>query len=418
MLLMTGSPETIQQPELSNAHLHNRKNAVSWILYRLKGDKVIWITVFLLAVISILAIYSSASGLAYRMSGGDTESYVLKHAITLGIGMVVMFMIHRIDYRIFGRLSNILFLLTIPLLLYTIIRGAEVNEAARWIHIFGQSFQPSDLAKLTLIVYLAKLLTMRQDVIKDFYEGFLPALFWVSVICGLIAPSDLSTAILMFMASLMVMFIAGVDLKYIGILTLVAVMGLGILGATAKRSATWESRWTDYVNRWTQADYQTNAQTTQSHIAFATAGMFGKGAGKSAQRNFIPHAHADFVFAVIVEEYGLVGGVVVLLLYLILLFRSVSIVTMSKTFGGLLAAGLAFILVLQALMNMGVTVGLLPVTGLPLPLVSMGGTSVLITCVSLGIILSVSRSAMEGETEKKPVKRKRQSRIKTLWASA
>lgn len=383
---------------------------------------MIWITVFLLSMISILAIYSSASGLAYRMSGGDTESYVLKHTITMIIGLVVMFLIHRIDYRVFGKLSNALFLLTIPLLLYTAVKGAEVNEAARWIKVFGQSFQPSDLGKLTLIIYLAKLLTLRQDVIKDFYEGFLPALFWVSVICGLIAPSDLSTAALMFIASLMVMFIAGVDLKYLGLLVMVAFMGVVILGATAKRSATWESRWSDYTNRIFDSEYQPNAQTTQSHIAFATAGMFGKGVGKSAQRNYIPHAHADFIFAVIVEEYGLLGGAVVLLLYLILLFRAVSIVTISRTFGGLLASGLAFILVLQALMNMGVTVGLLPVTGLPLPLLSMGGTSILITCISLGIILSVSRGAMEGSLDKSSGKAKKQTQkprtIKTRWANA
>lgn len=383
---------------------------------------MIWITVFLLSMISILAIYSSASGLAYRMSGGDTESYVLKHTITMIIGLVVMFLIHRVDYRVFGKLSNALFLLTIPLLLYTAVKGAEVNEAARWIKVFGQSFQPSDLGKLTLIIYLAKLLTLRQDVIKDFYEGFLPALFWVSVICGLIAPSDLSTAALMFIASLMVMFIAGVDLKYLGLLVMVAFMGVVILGATAKRSATWESRWADYTNRIFDSEYQPNAQTTQSHIAFATAGMFGKGVGKSAQRNYIPHAHADFIFAVIVEEYGLVGGAVVLLLYLILLFRAVSIATVSRTFGGLLASGLAFILVLQALMNMGVTVGLLPVTGLPLPLLSMGGTSILITCISLGIILSVSRGAMEGSLDKSSGKAKKQTQkprtIKTRWANA
>lgn len=367
-------------------------------------------------MISILAIYSSASGLAFRMSGGNTESYVFKHAITIGIGLVVMYLIHRVDYRIFGRLSNVLFLLTIPLLLYTAIRGAEVNEAARWIKVFGQSFQPSDLGKLTLMIYLAKLLTLRQDVIKDFYEGFLPALFWVSVICGLIAPSDLSTAALMFMASLMVMFIAGVDLKYLGLLVMVAIVGMGILGSTAKRSATWESRWSDYTNRILDAEYTPNAQTTQSHIAFATAGLFGKGVGKSAQRNYIPHAHADFIFAVIVEEYGLVGGAVVLLLYLILLFRAVSIVTMSRTFGGLLAAGLAFILVLQALMNMGVTVGLLPVTGLPLPLLSMGGTSILITCISLGIILSVSRHAMEGSLD--PSGNTHKKSLRARWANA
>jgi cell division protein FtsW len=366
-----------------------------WLLHRLKGDKVIWILVVLLGIISVLAVYSSTSSLAFRMQGGDNEYYLVKQTILLSLGFVVMFVVHLLDYRIFARLSNILLIITIPLLLYTIVQGSEVNEAARWITIFGQSFQPSDLAKLALIIYLAKLLTQRQDVIKDFTEGFLPALFWVVVLCGLIAPTDLSTAGLMFIVSLMVMFIAGIDLKYLGMLVIVAIMGTSILMSTAKRSGTWKARWGDYVERITNPEYDGNLQAVQSNIAIATGGLIGKGVGKSTQRNYLPHAHADFVFAIIVEEYGLIGGAGVILIYLLLLLRAVSIVTVSKTFGALMAAGLAFILVLQALMNMGVTVGLLPITGLTLPLISMGGTSILMTCVSLGIILSVSRDALE-----------------------
>ncbi|MCB0841371.1 MAG: FtsW/RodA/SpoVE family cell cycle protein, partial [Bacteroidetes bacterium] len=305
------------------------------------------------------------------------------------------------DYRIFARITNVLLFTTIALLLYTIIQGSEVNDAARWITIFGQSFQPSDLAKLTLVVYLAKLLTQRQDVIKDFTEGFLPALFWVTIICGLIAPSDLSTASLMFASSVMVMFIAGISLKHIGMLVGVAFLGLMILGSTAKRADTWQARWNDYTGRLFNEYYEGNVQTNQATIAIATGGMFGKGVGKSSQRNFLPHAHADFVFAIIIEEYGLIGGMVVICLYLMLLLRSVSIVTVSKTFGALMAAGLSFILVLQAMLNMGVTVGLLPITGLTLPMISMGGTSILMTSISLGIILSVSRDAIEkGRTQK------------------
>jgi cell division protein FtsW len=366
-----------------------------WVLHRLKGDKIIWILTIVIGLISVLAVYSASSALAFREMEGDVEFYVVKHAILLVIGLVVMFVVHLLDYRIFARLTNLLLILTIPLLLYTIIRGSEINEAARWITIFGQSFQPSDLAKLTLMIYLAKLLTQRQDVIRDFTEGFLPALFWVTVICGLIAPSDLSTAALMFIASLMVMFVAGVELKYLGVLVVVAIMGFGILVKTAKRSSTWEARWDDYATRWVDSEYDGNFQTVQSHIAISTGGFIGKGVGKSSQRNFLPGANADFVFAIIVEEYGLIGGTLVIGLYLLLLFRSVSIVTVSKTFGALLASGLSFILVLQAIMNMGVTVGLLPITGLTLPIISTGGTSILMTCVSLGMILSVSRDAME-----------------------
>ncbi|MEO0471206.1 MAG: FtsW/RodA/SpoVE family cell cycle protein [Bacteroidota bacterium] len=392
------------------------KPVLSWLLHRLRGDKVIWIAVLLISVIGILAVYSSSSALAFRMQGGDNEAYLFKHMMTLGLGFVVMFVVHLLDYRIFARLTNILLGFSIPLLLYTILKGSEINEAARWVTILGQSFQPSDLAKLTLMIYLAKLLTQRQDVIKDFTEGFLPALFWVTVLCGLIAPQDLSTAILMFIASLMVMFIAGIDLKYLGMLVAVALFGLMVLATTAKRASTWETRWNDYVSRLFLDGEDANVQTMQANVAIASGGMLGKGVGKSSQRNFLPSAQADFIFAIIVEEYGLIGGLVVIGLYLLLLFRSVSIVTVSKTFGALMAAGLSFILALQAMMNMGVTVGLLPVTGLTLPLVSMGGTSILMTCVSLGIILSVSRDAIEGGGKKKG--RGRQRNMQTRFASA
>ncbi len=285
------------------------------------------------------------------------------------------------------------------------MKGSEINEAARWVTIFGQSFQPSELAKITLVIYLAKLLTQRQDVIKDFTEGFLPALFWVTVICGLIAPSDLSTAGLMFITSLMIMFIAGIDSRYLAMLIMVGGFAVMVLFSTAKRSASWKSRMNDYVERLSDSEYDGNYQTTQANIAIATGGLLGKGVGKSSLRYFLPHAHADFVYAIIIEEYGLVGGIVVLVLYLLLLFRCVSIASMSKTFGALMASGLAFLLVLQAIINMGVTVGLLPITGLTLPMISIGGTSILFTAVSLGIILSVSRDALENA----PVKSRRRS---------
>lgn len=366
-----------------------------WILHRLKGDKVIWITVILIALSSLLAIYSASSGRAFRLHGGDTTYPVIRHAMHLLVGIGVMFLVHLVNYRIYARITNALLFITLALLIYTIAQGSDFNDAARWITIFGQSFQPSDLAKITLMIYLAKLLTQRQEVIKDFTEGFLPALFWVTVICGLIAPEDLSTAALMFISSLMVMFVAGVELKYLGVLAMVAMMGLAILTKTAKRSSTWKARWSDYVERWTEPDYEGDFHTAEAHTAIATGGLLGKGVGKSSHRNFLPSASADSVYAIVIEEYGLVGGGVVIALYLLLLLRSVSIVTMSKTFGALLACGLSFMLVLQAMMNMGVTVGLLPITGLPLPLISMGGTSILTTCLSIGIILGVSRDAME-----------------------
>jgi len=379
---------------------------LTWILHRLKGDKIIWITVFLIAAVSLLAIYSSTSAMAYRLKGGDTEAYALRHFLLLGAGFVIIYVVHLIDYRIFARIVNLMLFITIPLLLFTISQGSEVNNAARWITIFGQSFQPSDLAKITLMIFLAKLLTQRQAVIKDFTEGFLPALFWVVVICGLIAPADLSTASMMFIASVMVMFVAGIDMKYIGMLVVVALLGGSILFNTAERATTWNSRIAEFKERVVNPDYDGSPQTVQSHIAVAKGGLWGAGPGKSTQRNFFPAAYSDYVYSIIIEEYGLLGGGFVLMLYLLILFRSVSIVTLSKTFGALMAAGLAFMLVMQAMVNMGVAVGLLPITGFTLPLISYGGTSILITSVSIGIILSVSRSALE---QKQKVKGKRRS---------
>lgn len=371
---------------------------ITWLLQRLKGDKILWIIVFLLSIVSVLAVYSSTSALAFRMAEGNTEAYLLRHVLLLGAGFVVIYVVHLINYRVFAKITNTLLLVSIPLLLYTLFKGREVNEAARWVTIMGQSFQPSDLAKLALILYLAKLLALRQGVIKDFTEGFLPAIFWVSIVCGLIAPANLSTGIVIFTASVLVMFVAGVDMKYIGMIFLVGLLGLTLLLAFASRSTTWKSRWHAYVEQLSADDkYEGNYQSLQSNIAVASGGFFGKGAGKSTQRNFLPYSHSDFVFAIIVEEYGLLGAAVVLGLYLLLLFRTVSIVTVSKTYGALVAAGLAYMLVMQALINMGVTVGLLPVTGQTLPWVSMGGTSILFTGVSLGIILSVSRDAIENK---------------------
>lgn len=371
---------------------------ITWFLHKLKGDKILWILVFLLSIVSILAVYSSSSTLAFRMKGGDTESYVIRHTLLLILGFIVMYVVHLINYRIFAKITNTLLLISVPLLLYAMISGREVNDASRWINVFGQSFQPSDLAKIALIMYLAKLLTLRQGVIKDFTEGFLPAIFWVCVICGLIAPTNLSTALVMFTASLLVMFIAGVELKYIGMLILIGLVGVLFLFATAKRASTWKSRLSAYKEQlFTQDDgkYEGNYQALQSNIAIATGGIFGRGAGKSLQRNYLPFAFSDFVFAIIIEEYGLFGGALVMGLYLLLLFRTIMIVTVSKTYGALMASGLAFMIVMQALINMGVTVGILPVTGLTLPFISMGGTSILFTSFSMGIILSVSRDAME-----------------------
>lgn len=369
----------------------------SWLSSHLKGDRVIWIVIFLISCGSVLAVYSSTSALAFKFRDGNTEYFLIKHVALMAVGFIVMYLTHLFDYRVFARYSNILLYLTLPLLLYTITQGseAEINSAARWISIGGQSFQPSDLAKLAIMIYLARVLTEKQEVIKDFQKGFLPILGVVILVCALIAPANLSTALLIFACCLIMMLVAGVDMKHIGGFVLIGLVCLIFLMFTAKRAATWKSRISDYVERWTDPEYRVNYQTEQANIAIASGGLLGKGAGKSTQRNALPHPYSDFVYAIIIEEYGLLGALLVLALYLTLLFRVAVIVTVSKTFGALLAAGLASMLVIQALVNMGVTVGVLPVTGLPLPMISMGGTSLIFTGITLGIILSVSRSAYE-----------------------
>ncbi len=366
------------------------------IFSRLQGDRGIWLVILLLSLASTLAVYSSTGSLALRFQDGNTEYYLVKHVVLLLLGFGIMYVVHKLDYRIFARISMLLMAVSVVLLAYVLVFGQkdEINGATRWISMMGQSFQPSDLAKFSLMIYLARLLTEKQADIQDFYKGFLPAISWVLIICGLIAPANLSTAMVLFATSIILMFIAGVSLRYIAGLFLLGIMGGVLLFAVAGRATTWKNRISDYTESWTDPNYTPKYQVQQSYIAISTGGVFGKGAGKSSQRNFLPEGYSDFVYAIILEEYGLLGGLFILALYLILLFRSVAIVTISKTFGALLAAGLSFLIVIQALINMGVTVGVLPVTGLPLPMLSMGGTSILFTGMSLGVILSVSRTAL------------------------
>lgn len=368
----------------------------SWILNKLRGDKLIWIAIFGVAMIGLLVVYSASSALAFRFQGGNTEYYLVKHLVLVAMGFLVMVLVHFFDYRVFAKLSTVMLIVTIPVLIYALFQGGTLhaNSSGRWISVFGQSFQPSDLAKLSLTVYLARILTQKQDVIKDFKNGFLPVLGWVSLICLLIAPTDLSTAGVIFVTSLMLMFIAGVDLKYLGGLILVGALALLLLFMVADRAEIWKERWQDYTAEITGAQ-EPEGQKKQALIAISSGGIIGKGVGKSTARNYLPQASSDFAFAIVLEEYGFLGGLLVLGLYLFLLIRSVGIVTMSKTFGALLAAGLSFMLVLQALINMGVAVGILPVTGLTLPMLSMGGTSMIFTGIAFGIILSVSRSVKE-----------------------
>ncbi|MFY0625611.1 MAG: FtsW/RodA/SpoVE family cell cycle protein [Reichenbachiella sp.] len=364
-----------------------------WVDNNLKGDPVIWFIVFALSVLSILVVYSATGTLAYNRMEGNTEHYLFKHTSLVMLSLFAMWMAHKIDYRYYSKLSRLALWLSVPLLFITWKFGVSINDASRWITVpfINQAFQPSDLAKFALIVTLASMLAKRQDSIDDIKESLFPMLMWIGVICGLIAMTDLSSAALIFATCMLVMFIGRVPLKYLALLVLVGVIAGSAALAIGQRGQTAISRIESYIS-----SDDIPFQAEQSYIAIANGGTVRFAPGKSQQKNFLPHPYSDFIFAIIVEEYGLTGGILVLFLYLALLYRGMRLVTSSeKAYGGLLAAGLSFTLVLQALVNMAVAVGLVPITGLTLPLVSMGGTSQLFVGVAIGIILSVSRGEIE-----------------------
>jgi cell division protein FtsW len=361
----------------------------------LKGDRVIWAIVAVLMMLSILVVYSSTSTLAFRERGGNTEFYLLKQVIMLALGAVIMYAAHLIHYRRYSHWSPYMLVLSVPLLMLTLAVGNEVNGATRWIEIpiIGLTFQTSDFAKIALIAYVARSITSKQDYIQDFQSAFLPIIMPIVIVCFLIAPSNLSTALVIFATCMVMMFIGRVAMKYIfllmfcGLVAFAALIVIGNAFPTKVRSSTWTQRARSFIE-----DSDGEVQTQSAKMAIARGNFIGNGPGNSIQKNFLPSAFADYIYAIIIEEYGLVGGFVVLALYLLLFFRVVRLVTKSpKTFPAMLAIGLILILTVEALANMAVSVHLVPVTGQPLPLLSLGGTSLLFTCVAFGMILSVSK---------------------------
>ncbi|MBK5280036.1 MAG: FtsW/RodA/SpoVE family cell cycle protein [Bacteroidia bacterium] len=363
-----------------------------WADKNLQGDRVIWAVVFALSLISILVVYSSIGTLAYKRSS-STESYLLKHTMMVLLGLTAMWFAHKIDYRYYSKISRLALWVSVPLLIYTFTNGTSINDAARWITVpfFNTSFQPSDFASLALIINLASMLSKKQQSIEDIKESLIPILIWCGVICGLIALTNLSTAMLLFATCMLVMFIGRVPVKYLAMLVLVGLLAGAVAIKFGVRGETAKNRILSFVNG-TELPFQAK----HGRIAIATGGIFGKGPGNSDQRNILPHPYSDFIYAIVIEEYGMIGGVVVLILYLVLLHRGMKAAYNSeRAFGGLLSAGLSFDLVCQAMVNMGVVVGLGPITGQPLPLISMGGTAMVFTGISVGIILSVSRGEQE-----------------------
>lgn len=375
---------------------------VEQLLDKTKGDRWIWLIIILLSLISILTVYSATGTIAYN-KGESAEKYLLyKHLIFVLAGIGLIYFIHLLDYKYIGGISKLLMIITVPLLLYTLIFGAHVNDASRWVKIpvIGLTFQTSDLAKLALITFLARTLTKKQENIKDVKKAFIPIISAVCAVTVLIAIANLSTAMMLFGVSILLLIIGRISIKQIAIVSLAGGFLLAGVMLLGPRGDTYKSRISAFMHPEMQKSDKTY-QSDQSKIAIATGGIFGKGPGRSTQRNFLPHPYSDFIFSIIIEEYGTLGGFIVVVLYLVLLYRCVKIVTRSpKAFGALLAAGLSFSLTIQAFANMAVAVGLGPVTGVPLPLVSMGGTSIIFTSIAFGIILSVSRDVEQHQKEK------------------
>jgi len=374
----------------------------------LKGDKVIWAIMFLLSLLSLLVVYSAVVTLAHKFKQGNTEWYLFKHFILIVIGFSLAYLFHRIKYTLFSKIAQIGFILSIPLLIYTLLKGVSAGEASRWIEIpgLGLTFQSSDIAKLMLLIYCARIIALKGKELVDFKSVIKYLLLPIGLVCILILPANFSTAAILFFNCLLLMFVGGINLKIILKIVSICILVAGLFFTwvwlspetiPGGRGLTWKSR----IDNFSKGDSKSNYQSEQAKIAIATGGVIGKGPGNSTQRAFLPQASSDFIYAIIIEEYGLVIGFLLLFLYMILLYRGIKIMRDNeKPFGGLVAIGLSLSLVFQALVNMAVAVNLFPVTGQPLPLISMGGTSILFTMIALGIILSVSRSIEDKGEEK------------------
>lgn len=369
----------------------------------IKGDKLIWGIVIILYIISMLTVYSVRGGITY------------KHFFIIIVGIALMYATHLVKYTYYAKIAQLAIFLVVPLLMVTLFQVAR-NSASRWLDFGGFTFQTSDFAKVVLVIYIARLLTKKQENIKDLKTSFIPLVIPVLIICGLIYPENLSTAGILFITSVMMFFIGRVNVRYIVIMIGIA-LGLGLIyigakaitsnsrhnkelvaaGAEAKsvgRQATWSSR----IGKFFHGDPDKTSQENIAKVAIARGGLYGRLPGKSTQKEILYASDKDYIFAIFVEEYGFLGAIFIMILYLGILLRTILIVRKSPgTFGALLSIGLCIMLVLQAFIHISVSVNLIPVTGQTLPLVSMGGTSMIFSSISLGIILSVSAEVEKEE---------------------
>lgn len=393
----------------------------------LRGDKVIWIVSIILGIVSLIVVYSATSALAVSKYGGDTGKVLMKHLGMLLFGFVMMIIASRVNYKRYAKMALFLMIPCLALLLYTLVFGRNINDASRSINVGGFSFQPSELAKIILITYLARQLIMMEGSMYNFKDFLVKLALPILVTAGLIFSENLSTAVLLIAVCLVLLFVGRAKFLHIMALIGLCVLGMGaylgydaiktsienkhrrqtaqetmVIGEAGDNYKEKQNRiqtWANRIKTMGEDDEKVDRfddkhmQRTYADIAVASSSLFGKGPGKSEQRNFLPHPYSDFIYAIIIEEYGLVGGVFVLFLYIVLFTRVLRIVIKKPlTFGSLMAFGLGFLIILQAMINMGVSIGLLPVTGQPLPFVSMGGTSLMATGMIIGMILSVTMS--------------------------
>lgn len=373
------------------------------VLQLFGGDRVIWILIVILTIYSGLAVASSVVSLAHQ--NGNVAVHILRHSSFLLIGWFIIYVVHLIPFRWYAVFAQLMVMIAAGLLVATLIVGVQINEAARWLTVpgTGVSFQTSDFAKLALIIFVARYLSRNQSDIKNFKKGFLPVLIWIMLICGLVLPANLSTAGILFLTCIVLLYIGRVKVIYLLGLLAVGISFVLIFFVIAQnspdqnRTGTWQNRVMSYVHPG-EGD---NFQSDKAKIAIANGSIFGKFAGHSIQRHSLPQAYSDFIFAIIIEEYGFLFGALPLsFIYLIFLYRAGIIVRKcDRTFPAFLAIGLTLGIVIQAFINMSVATGLFPVTGQPLPWISRGGTSILFTSMAFGIILGISRSVEEKNDE-------------------
>jgi len=370
------------------------------ILKNIKGDRTIWAIVALLAIFSFLPVYSASTNLVYVVENGTTSGHLLKHAMLLVLGFVIIYATHKIPYRYFSGLSVLLIPVVVVLLVYTLMQGKTISgvNASRWIRIpfVGIGFQTSTLAGVIIMMYVARYLAKHKDKVITFKQSILQLWLPVGLVLILILPANFSTTAIIFTTVLMLTFLGGYPIKYLASIIGIGVLVFALFLLTTRafpdtfkgsRINTWMSR----IENFAQADEEANYQADKAKIAIASGEIQGKGPGKSVQKNFLPQSSSDFIYAIIVEEFGSMGGGLLLILYLGLLIRFIIVANKTETiFGTLLVLGVGIPIIFQAFINMAVAVGLFPVTGQPLPLISAGGTSIWMTCFAIGIVLSVS----------------------------